>query len=67
MGYGDRSVAFLHEHTHTHTHIKQCETDVEKERSTSKYRETKYAEKSGARIPNPSLKKRSENRDVDEL
>ena len=40
--------------THTHSLIKQWETAVEKERSTSKYKETQNAEKSGAQIPKPN-------------
>ena len=50
----------------TQTHIKQWETAVEMERSTSKYRETQYAEKSGAQIRKTKFK-RSGNRGVDEL
>ena len=50
-------------HTHTHTHIKQLETAVEKERSTSKYRET-CMRRSLEHKPNTKVK---EERDADEL
>ena len=51
----DVVIEVLHssENTHAHTHIKQWETAVEKKRSTIKYRETEYPEKSGAQIPKP--------------
>ena len=66
--FGCWSVTFCCEHAH----IKQWEITVEKERYTSKYRETQHAEKSGAQLPKPSccfffFLKKNGNRDVDEL